>query len=429
MPRTASKLTPKAIRDLKPRAKKYDTRDGTVPGLMVVTAPTGRKVWMLEYLRNGKRTRIGFQRLADAKAWTITRVKKEQEKAWAQALELRNKLTDKSFDPRAKPDPVPTLRHYLTDHYGPWVKVNRTDGAATLARIESCFLEPFGDLPIDQITADLADGWRTDRKDSGIQPSTLNRDTGALRACLSHKGRRAFKKVKQWCPVHPFDDLDPLEVVTENPRFLDRDKGEDTRLFRALEDREQKLRQERISANEWRKVRGYKPMLEFGAFADYLRPMVIVLLHTGMRIGELSKLKWGAVDFPNERVTVMASTSKTKKPRTVPLNSVALQTLKDWRSQTKGLGLVFSHEDGTSIGSIRKAFGRVLETAKIENFTLHHLRHSFASWLVQDDEPIFNVSRLLGHANVATTQIYTHLAPDHSRDAVERLAGNSGARR
>ena len=152
---------------------------------------------MLEYLRNGKRTRISFQRLADAKGWTITRVKKEQEKAWAQALELRNKLTDKTFDPRAKPDPVPTLGQYLNDHYGPWVKVNRTDGAATLARIKSCFFEPFGDLPIDQITADLVDGWRTDRKDSGIQPSTLNRDTGALRACLSHKGRRAYKKVKR----------------------------------------------------------------------------------------------------------------------------------------------------------------------------------------------------------------------------------------
>ena len=60
MPRTAQKLTPKAIRDLKPQAKKHDTRDGTVPGLMVVTAPSGRKTWMLEYLRNGKRTRISF---------------------------------------------------------------------------------------------------------------------------------------------------------------------------------------------------------------------------------------------------------------------------------------------------------------------------------------------------------------------------------
>jgi integrase len=260
--------------------------------------------------------------------------------------------------------------------------------------------------------------------DAGIQASTLNRDIGALRACLSHKGRRAFKKVKQWCQVHPFDDLDPLEVVTENPRFLDRDKGEDTRLFQALEEREQRLREKRASGNERRELRGYELMPELGTFADYLRPMVLVLLHTGMRIGELSKLKWGAVDFPNERVTVLASTSKTKKPRTVPLNSVALQTLRDWRSQTKELGLVFSHDDGGRIGTIRKAFGGVLEEAKIENFTLHHLRHSFASWLVQDDEPIFNVSRLLGHASVATTQIYAHLAPDHSRAAVERLAGS-----
>ena len=98
MPRTAEKINPKAIRALKSKAAKYDTRDGTVPGLMVVTTPTDRKVWMLEYQRNGKRTRISLQLLADAPDWTITQVKKAQAKAWKQALELRDKLTDKSFD-------------------------------------------------------------------------------------------------------------------------------------------------------------------------------------------------------------------------------------------------------------------------------------------------------------------------------------------
>ena len=383
MPRTASKLAPKAIRDLKPKVTKYDTRDGSIPGLMVVTLPSGRKTWMLEYLRNGKRTRMSLQRLADAKGWTVTRVKKEQEKAWAQALELRNKLVDKSFDPRAKSNPVPTLRQYLDVHYGPWVEVNRADGAATFARIKSCFLEPFGSLPIDQITSDLVDGWRTGRMDAGIQASTLNRDTGALRASLSHKGKRAYKKVKQWCPVHPFGDLDPLTVITENPRYLRREEGEDTRLFQALEDREQKLREERISANVWREQRGYDLMPELDTFADHLKPMILVLLYTGVRFGELSKLQWGAVDFANQRVTVTAKTAKGKKTRTIPLNSIALQTLTDWRTQTKGLGLVFPHDDGTTIRSIRKAFDRVLKAAKIEDFTVHHLRHTFASWLVQ----------------------------------------------
>ncbi|MCZ6845678.1 MAG: hypothetical protein O7F69_07230, partial [Alphaproteobacteria bacterium] len=138
---------------------------------------------------------MSLEILADAKAYTLKRVAVEQERAHLKALKLRAKMVDKTFDPRRKngPEPVPTLERYLDDSYGPWVKLNRSDGAATIGRIKACFLEPFGCLPINQITSELVEDWRTSRIEAGILPSTINRDTGALRACLSHKGKRAYK--------------------------------------------------------------------------------------------------------------------------------------------------------------------------------------------------------------------------------------------
>ena len=53
--------------------------------------------------------------------------------------------------------------------------------------------------------------------------------------------------------------------------------------------------------------------------------------------------------------------------------------------------------------------------------TFHSLRHSFASNLAIQEVPIFTISKLLGHANIATTQIYTHLAPDNLHDVVNCL--------
>ena len=56
-----------------------------------------------------------------------------------------------------------------------------------------------------------------------------------------------------------------------------------------------------------------------------------------------------------------------------------------------------------------------------ENLNYHALRHTFASWLVQDGVSIYEVQKLLGHADVSTTQIYSHLQPETLHRTVERL--------
>ena len=68
-----------------------------------------------------------------------------------------------------------------------------------------------------------------------------------------------------------------------------------------------------------------------------------------------------------------------------------------------------------------KSFNTACRRLGIENFHIHDLRHTFASWLVMEGVPLFEVSKLLRHASIQMTERYAHLAPDYLHDAVASL--------
>jgi site-specific recombinase XerD len=89
-----------------------------------------------------------------------------------------------------------------------------------------------------------------------------------------------------------------------------------------------------------------------------------------------------------------------------------------------GLGRTrFKAIDGEKIKEkLRRQLIRIAEKAKINNLTkLHSLRHTYASHLVMKGVDLPTIQKLMGHSDIQTTMIYSHLAPDHLADAVERL--------
>ena len=76
---------------------------------------------------------------------------------------------------------------------------------------------------------------------------------------------------------------------------------------------------------------------------------------------------------------------------------------------------------GDRVKNVRKAFSTACRRAGIGNFHIHDLRHTFASWLVMEGVPLFEVSKLLRHASIQMTERYAHLAPDHLHDAVASI--------
>ncbi len=115
--------------------------------------------------------------------------------------------------------------------------------------------------------------------------------------------------------------------------------------------------------------------------------------------------------------------TKSKKIRSIPLNKTAIEVLlrrKEFNSYNQK---IFIHKGRELIPKrVQNNFRKYIKDASLNpKFNFHSLHHTFASWLVQKGLSIYKVSKLLGHADLKTTQIYAHLRSDDLRNSVERL--------
>jgi len=139
-------------------------------------------------------------------------------------------------------------------------------------------------------------------------------------------------------------------------------------------------------------------------------------LFTGLRQAEALGLDWNRVD--RSRGVILLEITKSGRRREVPLNDGADAVLV--RRGPKEEGLVFG---ARSFDHFRSAWERALTRAKLMDFRFHDLRHTYASWLVQKRVTLLEVKDLLGHASLAMTKRYSHLAPEHLRQAAASLDG------
>lgn len=392
-------ITKRLCDSSKPLSCPYEIRDIQVSGLILRVQPSGVKSWNVQWAR-GKRRSIGKYPVATLE---MARVK---------ALQILADAGTNGGTPEIgkRKAAIRTLRDFLDNEYGPWVKTNRKDGDATLARIEAVFADLL-DKPLNQVNTWVLEKWRSQRLKEGIKPATANRDRTALFGALT--------KAVEWdfLAAHPLTKLKPCKVdSTGVVRYLSAD--EEARLRQALKARDDEARTARIRANTWRAARGYDlyPDVPADGYSDHLTPLVLVALNTGLRRGELTSLAWS--DVNGKMLTVQAGYAKSGTARHVPLNREALDVLTRWRRQ-KPDGRLFE------VQSVKKAWAALMVDAGIKNFRFHDLRHAFASKLVMTGADLNTVRELLGHADIKMTLRYAHLAPEHKAAAVERVAGAS----
>jgi len=171
---------------------------------------------------------------------------------------------------------------------------------------------------------------------------------------------------------------------------------------------------------------------------------IIILLNTGLRVGELLALKWDNVDFVNKQIYVaetrgqiidrsdseqkyiMAdrSTKTQSSCRYVPINAKTAEALLYF----KGLGYnnpyVMANSDSNVITyrNLFRVLSNILELNKINHGSLHTLRHTFATRLFRNNVDIKVISELLGHSDVSITyNIYTHVIQEQKKKAVDIL--------
>lgn len=153
----------------------------------------------------------------------------------------------------------------------------------------------------------------------------------------------------------------------------------------------------------------------------------IIAVHTGMRLSEQFTLEWEQVNL--ERRSIHLTKTKNGSERHIPLNSTALAAFKRLRTTApKGTPSIFltlrKDADGhpVRIRTPRTWFEDVIEASGFQDMTWHTLRHTFISRLVMAGVDLRTVMELAGHKSMVMTLRYSHLAPEHTAAAIERIA-------
>jgi integrase len=150
----------------------------------------------------------------------------------------------------------------------------------------------------------------------------------------------------------------------------------------------------------------------------YLRPIVMVALHTGMRLGEILGLRWGDLDLRHRLISI--TRTKNNERKTIPINEILYEELVNL-SRHMNSPFLFCHPDRTRILRIDRSFPSALSRAGIKGFRFHDLRHTFASHLAMRRVSLETIGALLGHKDPKMTKRYAHLSPTTLQQAVTTL--------
>lgn len=239
-----------------------------------------------------------------------------------------------------------------------------------------------GRLPLDKIKNLQIVQLRNCLESKNLSPQSVAH-------CLSLL-RRVMRRAVEW-------ELYPGPVpVFRMPKF-------DNRRLRFLSPGEAKLLLENLQARSevWHDV---------GLFA----------LNTGMRASEIYALQSYHVDLQHK--IAKAVDTKNNLNRSIPLNPPALHVAEKYFAPKSSQSLAQAQTKYYIFQEAVEAcgFNRGVNDRR-EKVCFHTLRHTFASWLVQNGTPLALVSRLLGHKDIRMTMRYAHLAPDQGMQAVSVL--------
>jgi integrase/recombinase XerD len=160
------------------------------------------------------------------------------------------------------------------------------------------------------------------------------------------------------------------------------------------------------------------------ATADHIRPAIILATETGLRKEELFSLTLSGIDLTRREIRL--DHTKSGVPRRVPLSDKAVTTIKALLNQPQrpNSPFLFAKADGSRFVDMKNGFVAARERAGLTDVRWHDLRHTFASWFVQDGGDLYHLSRILGHATIEMTARYGHLRTGDLHSELRRVAQN-----
>jgi integrase len=283
---------------------------------------------------------------------------------------------------------TPILFRDFIEEYLVYARSNKSNTTyyCEACAIKARFLPRWGDRLISEITTKMIEDLKSERS-LKVGASTVNNDVMRLKII--------FRKAVAWgyLAQSPTDQVKLLKVPKSKIRFLSK---EECALL--------------LGACTSSRFRG-------------MYEVVAMAISTGMRRGEIFRLKWEDIDFERKRLVVNSCRgghTKNYESRTIPMNEFLMSVLKNWHGVPDS-PYVFSLDNGKPGAHIPYHFRVALKKAGIPHARFHDLRHTFASLLVMAGLDIPTLQQLLGHQDIHMTMRYAHLHPDHMRQAVEIL--------
>lgn len=405
------KISVSSIKTLKIEDKRLN--DTEIAGFHARISSKGAIKYYLFYRLNGKQTNYLLGSAADITPAQARDFAKEKVGLVTQGRDIQEEKKD------AKKEHLLSkslkLGAYLEEKYYPYlISRNPKTAKKTYQHIKNRF-EFLMDKHLNEVTAWEIQKWVIERRKQGRAAATINYSVNSLKGALS--------RAVEWGLIESHDLKNVKAIKEDNTRIRYLLAEEETALLKVISERDQTLRNKRESANMHREVRGYElfPSFEEMRFVDYVEPIIVTAMFTGLRRGELFALKWEDISFANRYLTVKATSAKSKKSRVVPLNDTVFAILSEWRKQNPTAIHVFISKQDRPLTDIKKPWLRLVEQAGLKDFNFHDLRHHFASKLVMAGVDLNTVRELLGHSDLKMTLRYAHLAPEHKAAAVNLI--------
>lgn len=396
------KITASSIKNLKVEDKRLN--DTEISGFHARISPKAVIKYYLYYRINGKQRNylIGASNaLTPAQARDLAKEKSglvaagedvQETRHEAKKLELRKSLT---------------LKRFLDEHYQPYLTAMNPKTARQSFMCIANNFKHLEDKPLAEITAWDIQQWVSERRKLGRAPATISYAYNRLRA--------VFNRAVEWefIDSHNLDNVKMTKIDNKRIRYLS--ESEEKSLLQSLRHRDARLKEQYLKQRgKWA-----SPVIAHH-YIDYLEPLIVLAMNTGMRKGEMLSMEWEHVNMEDRYLTIVSENAKSKNKRTIPLNATVYDMLNRWRSQNPDTVLLFE-SNGLPISSYQYQWESLLKSAGIKNFRFHDLRHHFASKLVMKEVDLNTVRELLGHADLKMTLRYAHLAPEHKASAVNLI--------
>lgn len=357
-----------------PDKRRVDIFDVKTKGLVLEVRPSGGKTFYLRYL--DARSRSRQVKLADARDVSLA-----QARQLADSMRAKIAMGEDPVIERNVTKSIPTLEQFFYERYLVFAKGYKRSWDIDESAFRNHIQPKIGKKRLDEITKDDIARLLHERKASGAAAGTANR--------IVILSRYMFNLALKWetpgITKNPASGVQMFEDPPTKERFLSTEEAQ--RLYQSV-------------------------CLSDNKMLRYIIPMLIL---TGARKREVLDAKWEDFDF--KMLSWRIPFTKTGRPRHIPMSEGVISLLKSI-PRIEGCPYVFANpKTRKPFVTIQHSWDTARALVGLSDVRIHDLRHSFASFLVNNGRSLYEVQKLLGHTQIKTTQRYAHLSHDTLMEA------------